>query len=291
MKNFLTFLILTFTALNSMVYSQSSWFWQQPIPTGNRLYATSFVNAQTGYSVGTLGTIIKTTNGGINWEQQTSNTNATFWGTSFKDANTGLISGDSGIIFRTSDGGSNWMRIISGVGVILLDIKYITNQICYSTGVGGVILKSSNAGLSWFLQNSGTSANLYSVSFLDTLNGLIGGRQSILRTKNAGLNWIIRIIGGAFDQVSTIQYIDSLNAYGLNDFTKFYKTTDGGLSWLASGFSSLQDDLTRSMVFKDVNTGIIATDFGKILKTTNGGADWNHDSTFRPNYYQIGIFW
>ncbi|MDQ3020610.1 MAG: YCF48-related protein, partial [Bacteroidota bacterium] len=69
-KIILLSLIILFN--NFSAHSQSTWFWQQPLPTGNYLYSVDFVNTNTGYAVGTVGTIMKTTNGGGNWEVQNS---------------------------------------------------------------------------------------------------------------------------------------------------------------------------------------------------------------------------
>ena len=52
--------------------TQSSWFWQNPLPQGNDLCSVCFINGVTGWAVGGAGTILKTTNGGNNWTLQPS---------------------------------------------------------------------------------------------------------------------------------------------------------------------------------------------------------------------------
>ena len=51
-----------------------TWVWQNPLPQGNRLLDTAFVNASTGWAVGESGTIIHTTDGGDTWVGQDSGT-------------------------------------------------------------------------------------------------------------------------------------------------------------------------------------------------------------------------
>jgi photosystem II stability/assembly factor-like uncharacterized protein len=46
---------------------QAWWFWQNPKPTGNTLRSVCFIDSTTGYAVGDLGTLLKTTDGGLNW--------------------------------------------------------------------------------------------------------------------------------------------------------------------------------------------------------------------------------
>ena len=55
---------------HSAAFSQIGWFWQNPTPQGNYLNDVKFISPNTGWAVGSLGTIIKTTNGGANWVEQ-----------------------------------------------------------------------------------------------------------------------------------------------------------------------------------------------------------------------------
>ena len=50
--------------------TNAQWFWQNPLPQGNPLTSICFTDANTGWAVGTGGTIMKTTDGGSNWENQ-----------------------------------------------------------------------------------------------------------------------------------------------------------------------------------------------------------------------------
>ena len=66
-------------------------------------------NAQpTVIAVGTGGTIIRTTDGGVTWTPQTSGTTAWLLGVSFSDRSAGTTVGSGGTILRTTDGGATW---------------------------------------------------------------------------------------------------------------------------------------------------------------------------------------
>ena len=67
-KSFYSFLLI-FVITVGVVRSQSDWIWQSPTPNGNWLTSTKFVNANTGWVVGYF-TLMKTTNGGVNWVNQ-----------------------------------------------------------------------------------------------------------------------------------------------------------------------------------------------------------------------------
>jgi photosystem II stability/assembly factor-like uncharacterized protein len=95
---------------SSASLGQSGWFWQNPLPLGNSLYAVSVLDSDTVTAVGADGTIVRTTDGGATWERQTSGTKNFLAGVSFVDANTGTAVGVAGTILRT-DGGATWERL------------------------------------------------------------------------------------------------------------------------------------------------------------------------------------
>ena len=69
MKNVLILIaiLLTFQSFGQ----ENGWQWQNPKPQGNDLYV---FDAQTIITVGEMGTIMKTANGGNNWQNKNSET-------------------------------------------------------------------------------------------------------------------------------------------------------------------------------------------------------------------------
>jgi hypothetical protein len=81
--------------------------------TNQSLEGVSFTDANTGTTVGSDGTILRTTDGGTTWTSQSnpfSGTTYDFWDVFFSDANTGLVVGNGGIILRTTTGGVTWLE-------------------------------------------------------------------------------------------------------------------------------------------------------------------------------------
>ena len=64
------------------------------------------------YAVGTVGAIVKTTDGGLNWQQQISGTQYSLRKIFCTDQNTCYAVGDSGIVLKTSNGGSTGFSIL-----------------------------------------------------------------------------------------------------------------------------------------------------------------------------------
>jgi hypothetical protein len=72
------------------VYAQKQnslgWVWQNPLPQGNPLYAVHFAGDKaTGFAVGADGTILRTEDGGFNWQAQKSASAAALSGVFVKD--------------------------------------------------------------------------------------------------------------------------------------------------------------------------------------------------------------
>ena len=78
-----------------------------------------FIDSNTGWAVGyneidSLAAVLKTTNGGTNWIEQTISADTYLHSVYFTDSNTGWAVGASsfggnGKILKTTDGGLNWV--------------------------------------------------------------------------------------------------------------------------------------------------------------------------------------
>jgi len=91
--------------LSGMVFPQAQWV---PLNSGVpvNLYGVQFVNTDSGFVVGSQGTILKTTDGGLNWVNiSPAGITSTFFDLYFWNADIGLAVGSDGIIVRTTDGG------------------------------------------------------------------------------------------------------------------------------------------------------------------------------------------
>ncbi len=137
---------------------------------------------------------------------------------------------------------------------------------------------SKNSGETWSRQRIDNSwAPVYSISFVDTINGWYIKNRDIFRTKNGGSNWE-NMKKGFFDgQLYDVQFLSPDTGYTFGPH-HFLKTNDSGLNW--------------EIVYND--NDIILTDFSVVnskkyfligfgslgwvsyLKYTNdGGLNWN----------------
>lgn len=72
------------------------------------LEGIQMLNSMIGYACGLDGVILKTTDGGITWDQQISNSTESLQALFFTDAKTGYMVGSAGTLLKTTDGSDNF---------------------------------------------------------------------------------------------------------------------------------------------------------------------------------------
>lgn len=137
----------------------------QTVPTNSGLNSVSFIDVNTGVTVGLSGFIARTVNGGTTWTQITSPTVSTINYVKFVSATVGYAGYVSGLL-KTVDAGASWSTV-SGVTTTSfnsLDFSGTTDGWI----AGGVLQRTSNSGTSWTtLTNPSPSSVITSL----TING------------------------------------------------------------------------------------------------------------------------
>ncbi|MFA6923494.1 MAG: YCF48-related protein [Bacteroidales bacterium] len=262
-KNF--FLLITLFSINIVIAQ-----------TAANYTSVKFVNTDTGYVVGSGGTILKTINGGNNWIKQNSGiTSNSFYSVFFNNSSTGYVSGEGEIILKTTDEGTNWVcqNSVSYLTRKFSQIFFPNSNIGYAVGsYKGKIFKTTNGGTNWVQQISGTTRSLSSVYFTDINTGyIVGLNDTILKTTDGGNNWIKQT--SATSKSLTFIYFQNSNiGYAVGGSGAIIKTTDGGTDWAIQ--TSVTTNILNSIYFSDPNTGFAVGNNGTIIKTTDGGDNW-----------------
>jgi photosystem II stability/assembly factor-like uncharacterized protein len=252
-------------------------------------YSVFFNNPDTGYAVagggGVAGIIYKTTNGGLNWTEQTNSALHDLHSVYFTNTDIGYVAGDAGTILKTINGGMNWTLQTSGTTNNLYSVYFVQADTGYVVGNTGIILKTTNGGTNWTLQTSNTTNLLYSVYFLNANNGYaVGDLGTILKTTDGGINWSTQNSGSSSYYLHSVYFTNANIGYatGMNNsmaMATILKTTNGGLNWSAQNFNASQ---INSMFFINADTAYAVSSLAgtsKILKTTDGGTNWNVQSS------------
>ncbi len=237
-----------------------------PAPAGHAWSMIFGLDASTAWAMmynataGTGGGIWKTTDGGVNWNQQGVGTifNASsfpnvvyFW-----DANVGFTMGDpnpTGFeIYTTADGGTTWVPVpsanipvpLTGEFGIVDHFEVVGNTVWFDTNKGRVY-KSIDQGATWTVSSTGLTVpanNAIDLVFYDANNGLArlynntSGANTIKRTSDGGATWTTgtstgNMFGNDIDYVpgTTSRIVSTGAAAG---FIGSSYSDDGGLTWI-----------------------------------------------------------
>jgi len=239
-------------------------------------HSIKFVNSSNATLVGEDGVILKTTDNGLTWSEQTSGVVNTLYGNASFNADTGLAVGENGVVLKTFNGGADWSIITSGVTAVLRDVSVAGTQNAVVCGDSGTILLSTDYGDTWSIVTSNTANNLKDIAFVDQNIGfIIGELSTFLKTTNGGLTWSL------IDMQINPRNFNAVFAHSANNIIaageagEIYTTTDGGLTWTGYLSTSYTSDI-NDVYFVSPTNGVIAGNDGMILITIDGGLTWDH---------------
>ncbi len=199
------------------------------------------------------GAILKTTDGGNTWTEQTT---ASFSAPAgfpnmvyFWDANNGFCAGDPNggyfEIYTTNDGGDNWTRVAqANIPDPVASDEYgvtgffsvVGDTVWFSTNKSR-LLKSLDRGMTWTSQTTPvTSSNQFKIIFKDPMNGIIYDNQSTplrtFETSDGGDTWTEFFPNGPILSVDICNVPGSGNTWistGNAEGVSF--SYDGGHNW------------------------------------------------------------
>lgn len=164
--------------------------WQKTAPVepttraGGR--AVHFVNDRVGWMAGARGRVLRSEDGGVNWEAVElplpAQDRPTFWDLHFADERHGWLVGDEGTIFATRDAGASWLRQDTGVADARSKPKL--EAVRRAGGTDLIDAGDRTPGLT-----------LSAVRFVDASRGWVAGyypnhgRSLILHTQDGGTTW------------------------------------------------------------------------------------------------------
>ncbi len=173
----------------------SIWDRQSPL-TSTILNSISFVDSVNGWVVGMSGTILRTIDGGEEWENMTDTLLTTnLFDVQFVTDSIGWVVGASGTIWKTTDAAENWVVQESGTTNGLGKVKFINTTTGWIVGYHGTILYTTNGGDSlsdgsttWKAQPAPNNFNLNSVTSKSATDLWIAGENGLLLHTLSGGN-------------------------------------------------------------------------------------------------------
>ncbi|MFN8340232.1 MAG: fibronectin type III domain-containing protein [Cyclobacteriaceae bacterium] len=234
-----------------------------------------FPSDQIGYAAGTGGTIYKSTDGGLNWSAQTSNTTNALQDIYFINTTTGFAVGASGTIRKTTDGGTTWStQTAAGTSTTTFyEVQFLDANNGYVVGSGGKMIKTSNGGTTWTSVTSGTTNDIAGLHFTSATTGYFVSTAGLIRkTTNSGTSFSTLTIASTAN-FTDIVFVDANTGFVTGTGGELWKTTNAGTNWTAknSGMGSL--DL-NAVAFADALNGTATSSGGYHYVTIDGGDNW-----------------
>ena len=214
-----------------------NWYQQwMPDLVNRKISDITFVDSLVGYAVTRKDSlsenfVLKTINGGDNWNIIQSYNNSQIKRVIFLNKDTGYVGGTAipqEILSRTTDGGLSWTQItvpegfLNDMYVLNTDTIWISDQL-----FTGRLFITTNGGTNWQLQYTNNNG-IDKIYMFNRNIGFLSSNFTIYKTTNSGFNWTqIPGEGGFFD----INLVDSLTGWKTRgDTMKF--TSNGGLTKL-----------------------------------------------------------
>lgn len=274
MKRLFSHALLLLSLTITTQAQQTSWQWVNPLPQGNLLNGLAAVNQDTVFAVGDYGTVIRSTNGGVNWNvlPNAGGMSEQLFGVHFPTSQTGYAVGTTGQYVKTTDGGATWFYHQAPTLSDLYAAHFVSASTGWIAGAFGTILGTTNGGATWNAESTTTTLNLYAINFANSTTGWASGAGGkILKTTNGGLTWASQT-SGIVQPLYALDFTSATTGYAVGAFGNILKTVNGGSTWLPQ-ISSTSYSLYTAQ-FTSASVGWAAGSFGTILKTTNGGLNW-----------------
>lgn len=276
-----------------------------PQVTTNDLTKLHFVNADTGWVVGDLGTIIKTTDGGNSWEFQPLTINAELVDIYMLNPDTGWAVAEvppfdvndpfGSYLLKTTNGGANWDSLWFPE-ILYQAVHFIDDSTGWIGGLQGFLAGSTDGGDNWFeatFDSGGFSGfNIFHIEFNDPMTGYaLGGRFDLAgttwRTTNGGASWkATNIIPEPIRDIEYFSPDSFMVVSGDFDFGSGFATSgNGGDTWDYTylgiwGYS-------QALGFRTDQEAWVPLGFsGGYMITYDGGQNWSS----MPSPENIGIY-
>jgi photosystem II stability/assembly factor-like uncharacterized protein len=281
---FFIFILIFLGGYSSNSFSQTGWISQSSGTTVD-LSSVFFINENTGFASGgtpSYGVILKTTNGGTNWNICYNNISAVAFSIMFLNSTTGFVAGGYypvSYVMKTTDCGLTWVTQSTGMPYALFTIYMIDVNTGYSTGDWGHIIKTTNGG-TWYALPSCTSDYLECITFPSPNTGYAVGRVGqIIKTTNAGNNWFFLVNYGTW--LNSVKFLSDNVGFTVGQNGIILFTENAGTTWSAK--TSGTSNTLNVIFFTNSGKGYISGNAGVILSSSNNGQNWGPQFTGTTN--------
>jgi photosystem II stability/assembly factor-like uncharacterized protein len=260
-----------------------------------------FLNSNIGFVFCLGGVILKTEDGGLNWNEVAEFSEG-YYTSFFVNDSTAYAGTTDGYIYKTANGGNSWTNVeyeeenefYAGI----CSICFVSDSVGFIVGWNGTIRKTIDGGVSW-KPYSPTYYDIQQIQFTSTSIGYALGENELIKTFDSGSNWINMVITDESKKIFRFDFITDSIGYAIIEtyirgtmrYTGSYKTFDGGQTWTQTHESTTLASKLYSIEFLSEDTGFVSgyeSNFNGIFyKTTDGGVNWIEASKYKFDKMQF----
>lgn len=295
-NKYLIFLSICIFAANYNFTAAQDFWYKLNSPTENFLRSVHFLDSLTGWVAGDSGLILFTNNGGLDWTEQETGTDAKMqdvfflneqlgWAVAWREA----VPPIGTIILTTTNGGSDWSsRDYSEENVFLSTVYFQDSLNGWMGGYPGDMVRTTDGGMNWKQANidTGTFAffpalnfDFYSSTYGFASGGVHDIAGVIWKTTNGGDNWTaLDPIYAPPDEIWDLHFFDSLNILGVGGDPDLFgvgiiRSSDAGETWAYSEIGLI--GVARAVSFRTELEGWAPVpNVQSLIYTTDGGDNW-----------------
>jgi photosystem II stability/assembly factor-like uncharacterized protein len=258
------------------------------------LFEYSFPDPQHGYFAGYGPSLIKTSDGGLTFDNLMHGTIDMYRDIYFNDTLHGVVAGFNSLgasIVYTENGGDTWQQAsFDSVPASIGAVTFAGNYDGWATSGKGVY-RTTDGGQTWNIIHQGVEDDFYGISSPDAGHLFAYGNGSIGKSSDGGSTWMDitpeGVMGGYY--TTAFQFSDSLTGYmGLkkasDDAGRFIKTSDGGITWTDIFFDN--NNAIKALDFPDPLNGIVLQG-SLIFITHDGGETWTESTASTADYVRM----
>ena len=272
----------------------SGWVWDSPRPQGQNLAAVSFRGAD-GYAVGTLGTILRSTDSGTSWTGLSSGITSDLDLVQEPAADTVIAAGGCTVL-ESTDGGRQFTPLTlpgdPGCADPVAAIAFPDPEHGMIELSSGTLLSSANGGATFTPVTPpplgrGKPTGL---AFSSPATGLAVASSGLIeRTTDGGLSWTT--VEQATGSLNDVTFDGPTLAYAVGDSTGVLRSADGGATWTQLPLTVTDGgptDLT-SVTCADAVHCLMTTGGGDLLvRTADGGQTGELSRVANESLHAVG---
>ncbi len=277
--------IMTFSFLQLHSQINEGWVEVGNAAYNSQLYDIAFPTATNGFAIGSGGTFLKTTDGGVTWTAHDIGAKYTLFQIHFTSATTGYIMGGIRVgqlmskVLKTTDGGQTWNEMYT------LNSDYVTDMFFFNDTHGWLssyekIIYTTDGGQNWTTVAQSGSYTIKNVFFTSATRGLyLDNNFKVRKSTDGGQTW--NIFSDLALNGKTMNFADPENGFMLTVMSQaLFSSVDSGATWVAKNSPGEICEVIRAET--DSIVYLLNYDENKIFRTADAG------TTFQTVYQQNG---